>query len=187
MDARRHAEVLVPTIKIVLEEAKLKLALVTSIAVGVGPGAFTGLRVGLVTAHALGESLGIPVHGVMTLDTLAYATGLDHPFGVVTDARRSQVFWARYMDASTRAAGPFVGKPDEAAEQIEGLPVIGAGATAFAERFRDVRSPEFPSAGAMGQLTYRRVLAGVPLLAPSPIYLRPPDITASAGPKSVLA
>jgi len=186
VDARRHAEVLVPTIKLVLNDSGLSLSDLTTIAVGVGPGAFTGLRVGVVTASALGDALGIPVHGIMTLDAIAYASGLDHPFAVVTDARRKEVFWASYSNAITLETGPFVGRPDHVAEQVEGLPVLGAGATPFAEVFADVRPPELPSAGALGQLTYRRLLEGKPLLESAPLYLRRPDVTPSAGPKSVL-
>ena len=187
LDARRHAEVLVPTIKLVLGDSGLNLSGLTAIAVGVGPGAFTGLRVGLVTARALGDALGIPVHGVMTLDTIAYASGLDHSFAVVMDARRKEVFWARYSNATTLEAGPFVALPDDVVEQIEGLPVVGAAATPFAEMFADVRPPELPSAGALGQLTHRRLLGGKPLLELTPLYIRRPDVTPSAGPKSVLA
>jgi tRNA threonylcarbamoyl adenosine modification protein YeaZ len=169
-----------------LDDSTLQLADVTAVAVGVGPGAFTGLRVGLVTARALGDALSIPVHGVMTLDAIAYASRVDCPFAVVADARRKELFWARYSSAITREAGPFVGKPDDVAEQVAGLPVVGAGATPFAEMFADVRSPELPNAGALGQLTHRRLLEGQPLLKPTPLYLRRPDVTASAGPKSVL-
>ncbi len=186
VDARRHAEVLVPTINTVLSEVTLKLSDLTDIAVGVGPGAFTGLRVGLVTARALGVALDIPVHGVMTLDAIAYASGLDHSFAVVMDARRKEVFWARYSNATTLEAGPFVARPDDVSHQVRGLPVVGAGATPFAELFNDVRPPDLPSAGALGKLTYRRLLEGKPPLELVPLYLRRPDVTASAGPKSVL-
>jgi tRNA threonylcarbamoyl adenosine modification protein YeaZ len=186
LDARRHAELLVPTIKLVLGESRLNLSDLTAIAVGVGPGAFTGLRVGLVTARALGDGLDIPVHGGMTLDALAYASGLDHPFAVVVDARRKEVFWAHYSNAITREAGPFVGRPDDVVEQVAGIPVVGAAATPFAEMFADVRPPELPSAAALGQLTQRLLREGKPLLEPIPLYLRRPDVTPSAGAKSVL-
>ncbi|MGH3344466.1 MAG: tRNA (adenosine(37)-N6)-threonylcarbamoyltransferase complex dimerization subunit type 1 TsaB, partial [Carbonactinosporaceae bacterium] len=72
VDARRHGELLAPGIDRVFAEAGRSRREVTDIAVGVGPGPFTGLRVGLVTAYVLGDTLGVPVHGVCTLDVLAY-------------------------------------------------------------------------------------------------------------------
>src|SRR5690606_40963487 len=83
----------------------------SAIAVGVGPGPYTGLRVGLVTARSMGEALGIPVHGFCTLDVIAWATGRTEPFAVVTDARRREVYWARYDSCRVRTRGPEVGAP----------------------------------------------------------------------------
>ena len=171
----------------VLGEANIALSAVTDIVVGVGPGAFTGLRVGLVTARALGDALGVPVHGVVTLDALALESGLEEPFAVVTDARRREVFWATYSDAFTRDAGPIVAEPSDVASQLRGRPVVGANATPFADLFDDVRDPDLPAAGALARYAHRRLAAGRSLLPPEPMYLRRPDITPSSGPKSVLA
>ncbi|MGB8943362.1 MAG: tRNA (adenosine(37)-N6)-threonylcarbamoyltransferase complex dimerization subunit type 1 TsaB, partial [Streptomyces sp.] len=103
VDARRHGELLLPAVDRVLADAGLRLDAVTGIVVGVGPGPYTGLRVGLMTADTFGLVLGVPVHGVCTLDGLAYASGIDSgPFVVATDARRKEVYWARYADPRTR-------------------------------------------------------------------------------------
>ncbi|MGH3389684.1 MAG: tRNA (adenosine(37)-N6)-threonylcarbamoyltransferase complex dimerization subunit type 1 TsaB, partial [Actinomadura sp.] len=109
VDRRRHAELLPPSIAAVLAEAGAAPADVNAVAVGVGPGPYTGLRVGLVTAHAFGAALQIPVHGVCTLDVLAWACGRDEPFVVATDARRKEVYWARYDSARVRVTEPAVG------------------------------------------------------------------------------
>jgi tRNA threonylcarbamoyl adenosine modification protein YeaZ len=187
IDPRRHAELLIPTINAVLAEASLTLRDVSDVVVGVGPGAFTGLRVGLVTARSLGDALGVSVHGVVTLDAIAAASGLEQPFVVVTDARRREIFWATYASAFSRDEGPFVGKPEEVAERVRSRPAIGAGATPFAELFGDTRGPDLPSAGALAQVAYRKLAAGGVLPPAAPMYLRRPDVTHSAGPKSVLS
>ncbi|MGI8676836.1 MAG: tRNA (adenosine(37)-N6)-threonylcarbamoyltransferase complex dimerization subunit type 1 TsaB [Nocardioidaceae bacterium] len=102
VDARRHGELLAPAIATVLRDAGADRRDVTAIAVGVGPGPFTGLRVGLVTARTLAAALRVPVHGVCTLDALAAAVSEPAELAVATDARRKEVYWARYRrhDAS---------------------------------------------------------------------------------------
>lgn len=116
VDARRHGELLLPTVDRVLAEAGTTLDAVTGIVVGVGPGPYTGLRVGLVTAATFASALSVPVHGLCTLDGLAYAAGeeagITGPFAVATDARRKEVYWARYADpAPGPAAPPSTGRP----------------------------------------------------------------------------
>ncbi|MGW1427011.1 tRNA (adenosine(37)-N6)-threonylcarbamoyltransferase complex dimerization subunit type 1 TsaB [Streptomyces sp. NPDC001108] len=178
VDARRHGELLLPTVDRVLAEAGVKLDAVTGLVVGVGPGPYTGLRVGLATAAAFGSALSVPVHGLCTLDGLAYAAGLaglTGPFAVATDARRKEVYWARYEDARTRTAGPAVDRPADIAERLAGLPVVGAGAVLYPEAFPDARTPEHVSAGALAALAAERLAAGAELLAPLPLYLRRPD------------
>ena len=86
----------------------------TAVAVGVGPGPYTGLRVGVVTARVLGAVLGIPVHGMCSLDVIAAAaspTAAGREFLVATDARRKEVYWARYDAAGVRLEGPVVREP----------------------------------------------------------------------------
>ena len=111
VDARRHGELLLPAVDRVLAEAGLRLDAVTGIVVGVGPGPYTGLRVGLMTADTFGLALGVPVHGLCTLDGLAYAAEIEGPFVVATDARRKEVYWARYADPRTRVTEPAVDRP----------------------------------------------------------------------------
>lgn len=178
VDARRHGELLLPAVDRVLAEAGVKLDAVTDVVVGVGPGPYTGLRVGLVTAAAFGSALSVPVHGVCTLDGLAYAAGkagLAGPFAVATDARRKEVYWARYEDGATRTGEPAVDRPADIAERLAGLPVVGAGALLYPEAFPDARTPEYVSAGALASLAAERLAAGAELLPPQPLYLRRPD------------
>lgn len=170
VDARRHGELLAPTIASVLAEAGIDRRSLTQVAVGVGPGPFTGLRVGLVTARTLGAVLDIPVVGVCTLDALALQSGLDGEFRVVTDARRQQVYWAAYTTDGGlhRVDGPRVDAPADVA--WDG-PAAGVGASIYAESFPGHCGPDHPSAADL----CRWVVRGLPLLAPDPLYLRRPD------------
>ncbi|WP_030681742.1 tRNA (adenosine(37)-N6)-threonylcarbamoyltransferase complex dimerization subunit type 1 TsaB [Streptomyces sp. NRRL B-1347] len=176
VDARRHGELLLPAVDRVLADAGVGLDAVTAVVVGVGPGPYTGLRVGLMTADTFGLALGVPVYGVCTLDGLAYASGIeDGPFVVATDARRKEVYWARYDDARTRVSGPAVDRPADIAEQVAGLPAVGAGATLYPETFPDARGPEHVAAAALAALAAEKLAAGEELLEPRPLYLRRPD------------
>ncbi|MFB7306398.1 tRNA (adenosine(37)-N6)-threonylcarbamoyltransferase complex dimerization subunit type 1 TsaB [Streptomyces sp. NPDC056192] len=178
VDARRHGELLLPAVDRVLGEAGTGLDAVTGVVVGVGPGPYTGLRVGLVTAATFGSVLSVPVYGLCTLDALAYAagrSGLEGPFAVATDARRKEVYWARYEDPRTRTGEPAVDRPADIAEQLTGLPVVGAGAALYPDAFPDARGPEHVSAGALAALAAERLAAGAQLLPPQPLYLRRPD------------
>lgn len=170
VDARRHGELLAPGIEKVLAEAGRSRTELTGVAVGVGPGPFTGLRVGLMTARALGDALEIPVHGVCTLDILAAAvTGRDAPFAVATDARRREVYWARYRDG-VRIDGPAVSAP---ADVDPGVARAVAGSPEHAALFGlPLREPSYPTpAGLVAAVAdwSERPAALVPL------YLRRPD------------
>lgn len=135
VDARRHGELLLPAVDRVLAEAGLRLDAVTAVVAGIGPGPYTGLRVGLMTADAFGLALGVPVHGLCTLDGLAFAADLEGPFVVATDARRKEVYWARYADSRTRLTDPAVDRPADIAEQVAGLLAVGAGALLYPDTF----------------------------------------------------
>ncbi|TMR90307.1 tRNA (adenosine(37)-N6)-threonylcarbamoyltransferase complex dimerization subunit type 1 TsaB [Nonomuraea basaltis] len=187
IDARRHGELLVPTIELVLGEARAALRDVTAIVAGSGPGPYTGLRVGLMTAQGLATTLGVPAYGICTLDAVAYGSGLAEPFLVATDARRKEVFWARYADMRTRLDGPFVDRPAEV--PAEELPVVGAGADLYREIFgpRGGDVPPYPYAGALAALAAERLAEGTPLDPPRPIYLRRPDAVVPGAPKKVRA
>ena len=176
VDARRHGELLLPAVDRVLAEAGTRLDAVTGIVVGIGPGPYTGLRVGLMTADTFGLALGVPVHGVCTLDGLAYAADVpEGPFVVATDARRKEVYWARYSDSRTRVTEPSVDRPADIADQVAGLPAVGAGALLYPDTFPSAHAPEHVSAAALASLAAERLAAGIELPAPRPLYLRRPD------------
>ncbi|GCD36858.1 tRNA (adenosine(37)-N6)-threonylcarbamoyltransferase complex dimerization subunit type 1 TsaB [Streptomyces chrestomyceticus JCM 4735] len=187
VDARRHGELLLPAVDRVLAEAGVKLGAVSDIVVGVGPGPYTGLRVGLVTAATFAAALDVPVHGLCTLDGIAYAAGLDEPFLVATDARRKEVYWARYADARTRLTEPAVDRPADIADEAGALPSVGAGALLYADTFTGVRDggPEHQSAGALAALAAEKLARGEELLPPQPLYLRRPDAQVPANYKVV--
>lgn len=105
---RQHAELLIPSVQELLADQNLSMSDLDAIVVGCGPGPFTGLRVGMATAQALGQALDIPVHGVISLDAIAHR--LDGTGLVATDARRREVYWALYRDGA-RLEGPAVCRP----------------------------------------------------------------------------
>ncbi|QGU06489.1 tRNA threonylcarbamoyladenosine biosynthesis protein TsaB [Corynebacterium occultum] len=108
-DTRRHNELLTPTVQQVLAGAGKTFADLDAVVVGCGPGPFTGLRVGMASAAAFGDALGIPVHGVCSLDAIAQRVPADTVL-VATDARRREVYWATYHNL-TRTEGPNVQAP----------------------------------------------------------------------------
>ncbi|MEZ0092123.1 tRNA (adenosine(37)-N6)-threonylcarbamoyltransferase complex dimerization subunit type 1 TsaB [Streptacidiphilus sp. EB129] len=191
VDARRHGELLLPAVDRVLREAGVGKEQLGAVVVGVGPGPYTGLRVGLVTAAALGHALGIPVHGVCTLDGIAHAArsaGLTGPFTAATDARRKEVYWARYDASGARVDGPAVDRPAELPEGLGDLPAVGAGAVLYPETFRALvpGMPEHQSAAALAAFAAAELAAGRELLAPTPLYLRRPDAEVPKNYKTVL-
>jgi tRNA threonylcarbamoyl adenosine modification protein YeaZ len=191
VDQRRHTELLTPAVAEVMAEAGASPADLSAIAVGAGPGPYTGLRVGLVTARAMAESLRVPVHGVCTLDVIAWASGRTEPFTVATDARRKEVYWARYSSFRERVTEPAVDKPaDVLAGQAGGHPVIGEGAALYAGELGVPGLepvPLLPTAGALAELVVARLsgLPGPELLPPEPLYLRRPDARAPGPRKKV--
>ena len=184
LDARRHAEYLAPGIAEVLERAGRTPADVSAVVAGTGPAPFTGLRIGLVTARTFAFARGIPVFGVCSLDALAHqgwleqAAGLGRSCIVATDARRKEVYWARY-DLTARGVArrgePMVAKAESIADEVRGLPVIGRGAVLYADRFGPRLGPLDVSAGALAALAAHRLAAGQELPAADPMYLRRPD------------
>lgn len=123
----------------------------------------------------------------MLLDGLAYASGLTEPFVVATDARRKEVYWARYGDARTRLTEPAVDRPADLADQMAGVPAVGAGALLYASVFTGVRreGPEHQSAGALAALAAEKLAAGTEFLPAQPLYLRRPDAQVPANYKVV--
>jgi tRNA threonylcarbamoyl adenosine modification protein YeaZ len=192
VDARRHGELLLPTVDAVLREAGVTKHQLGAVVTGTGPGPYTGLRVGLATAAALGHALGIPAHGICTLDGIAHAAHLrqvEGPFVVATDARRKEVYWARYDADGVRVEGPAVDRPAEIAEQLAGLPSVGAGALLYPEAFPGAveEAPAHQSAAALAAFAADALAAGTELPSPStPLYLRRPDAEVPKNYKTVL-
>jgi tRNA threonylcarbamoyladenosine biosynthesis protein TsaB len=187
VDARRHGELLAPSIARVLSKAGATPADLTVIAVGTGPGPYTGLRVGLVTARAMASALGVPVDGVCTLDIIAAQARHEaggRPFLVATDARRREVYWARYTADGERVGQPQVSLP---ADLPAGDPVAGEGPRlhgSLAERGEPI-GPRFPSAVQLAQIAAEHVRTGVPPAPPDAMYLRRPDAREPGPPKRV--
>ncbi len=167
VDARAHAERLTPNVVAALADSGKTMADLAAVVVGCGPGPFTGLRVGMATAAAYGQALGIPVHGVCTLDAIGGATHGE--VLVVTDARRREVYWARYRDG-VRVAGPEVNSPAEVI--ADGAQAV-AGSPALAATFGlPVIGPEYPTATELAAAVSDWAAAPEPLV---PLYLRRPD------------
>jgi tRNA threonylcarbamoyladenosine biosynthesis protein TsaB len=148
LDARRHSELLAPMIAKVMADVGASRGDLTAVAVGVGPGPYTGLRVGLMTARVLGSVLGLPVPGVCSLDVIAACVPPGQEFLVATDARRKEVYWARYDAAGRRVAGPAVGQASSIPDAAE-LAVAGAGGQLYPEAFGEVIGPAYPDAGTL--------------------------------------
>ena len=178
-----HGEDLAPLIAEALTRAGIVRQDLTAIAVGCGPGPFTGLRVGLVTARTLAFVLEIPVYGVCSLDVLAIEavdTGaVIGDFNVATDARRKEVYFASYDADGVRLNGPIVDKPATLATQ---QPVVGEGAGLYPEEFPLTVGPTRPSAGWLARVVTEE---RAELLDPDPLYLRRPDAIAPGKPKRV--
>jgi tRNA threonylcarbamoyladenosine biosynthesis protein TsaB len=183
VDARRHSELLMPMIAKALADAGASRGEITAVAVGVGPGPFTGLRVGVVTARVLGSVLGVPVRGVCSLDVIAASVGPGREFLVATDARRKEVYWARYDAAGRRVEGPQVGQASSI-PGAAGLPVAGVGGQLYPEAFGEPIGRAYPDARTLCRIA-AEASGQPPLLAPEPLYLRRPDAREPGPPKRV--
>ncbi|MET9488734.1 tRNA (adenosine(37)-N6)-threonylcarbamoyltransferase complex dimerization subunit type 1 TsaB [Nocardia sp. NPDC006630] len=179
VDSRAHNEVLTPQILACLAESGRTRAEIDAVVAGIGPGPFTGLRVGMATAAAFADALGVPVHGVCSLDAIAADTEsyLRNPAEpvellVVTDARRREVYWARYR-AEGRIEGPEVSKP---ADLESGTATVIAGSASHVDYFDlPVLPVETPSPYGLVRCAARDLLAGVTPEPLVPLYLRRPD------------
>lgn len=175
VDARAHAEVLTPQVLACLSEAGCVAADLDAVACGTGPGPYTGLRVGMVTAFAWADARGLAVHGVCSLDAIAGAAGHGGPLLVVTDARRREVYWARY-DAGVRIAGPGVSRPGD----LDPAPATAvAGSMAHAGLFGlPVLAPSYPDPAALVEAAAHELASGITPAPLVPLYLRRPDAVA---------
>ncbi len=194
VDGRAHAERLAPQIANLLAEAGVKPRDLAALAAGVGPGPFTGLRVGLMTAATMAEALRVPVYGVSTLDVLG-AAGADLVDGgellVATDARRREVYWALYRDGVRTGLGPEVDKPSALAPLLADRGVL-AGVGEGAAKYADVLGiaafePHHPPMEHMVRLVAERVAAYAGTERLIPLYLRRPDAAEPGARKPVLA
>jgi tRNA threonylcarbamoyl adenosine modification protein YeaZ len=175
-DTRRHAEVIGSLIDLALREAGVQIGSLSGVAVGMGPGPFTGLRVGIAAARAFAFGAGKPVVPVVSHDAVAFGTA--GPLLVVTDARRHEVYWSAYSGSDA-----------------EGLPirVAGPGLTPPAEL--ETAVPDFAnfpqrtaaevSAASLGLVAELLYLHRRPFASGEALYLRSPDVTLSLGPKRV--
>ena len=171
----RHAELLTPAIQGVLADAGASLAEVEVVVTGLGPGPFTGLRVGVVTAAAIADARGLPVVGVCSLDAVGSGART-----VVTDARRKEVYWATYAADGTRTDGPAVVRPEELR-----APGPFTGDPAFAGRLgADVVPADVTTEGLVRAAAPQ--LADPPSAGPLlPLYLRRPDAVPPTSVKAV--
>ena len=167
IDARAHAERITPNVLAALADAGHSMADLDAVVIGCGPGPFTGLRVGMATASAYGHALGIPVYGVCSLDAIGVQTRGEAL--VVTDARRREIYWARYRDG-IRTGGPAVAAP---ADVDAGSAQLVAGSPDHAALFGlPCVEPRYPN--SIGLV---RAVAdwSRPPDALVPLYLRRPD------------
>jgi len=175
-DTRAHAEQLMILVQQVLAEAGRTVSELTEVVVGIGPGPFTGLRVGVAAGHTLGAALGLPVRGVCSLDVVAaeWVRRGDAPaeFLIASDARRKEVYWARYDQTGRRLDGPQVSAP----AALPALPLGGPGAHLVAD---DVTGPDAINAGLLAALN-------LPDAGLEPLYLRRPDAEVPTRVKSTL-
>ncbi len=190
---RRHAEALVPAVRVVCGEAAVEVGDIGAVAVDVGPGLFTGLRVGVATARAMAQALGVGLIGMSSLDLLAFAVGHSHKLiAAVVDARRNEVFWAPYRHSQVgvqRLSGYQVCGPDDLASDLgargEQSLAVGDGAMRYQERLLRETQVEvgnagtaFPTASTLAELAHPKALLGE-YVAPAelvPLYLRKPDV-----------
>ncbi len=177
-DTMRHAEVIGELIEAVLAESGVPVSALSGVVAGMGPGPFTGLRVGIAAAKAFAFGAGKPLVPVVSHDAVAferYRAGSTGDLLVVTDARRRELYWSAYSGTDEhglpiRLDGPGLTKPDD-------LPHAGI------ERV----DASTVSAGALGMIAELRFANGLPFDADEPLYLRSPDVTLSNGPKRVSA
>ena len=170
-DTRGHAERIGEAIHSVVHESGVKVTALSGVVAGMGPGPFTGLRVGIAAARAFAFGAGKLLVPIASHDAIAF--GATEPVLVATDARRHELFWSTYSGSDAaglpiRTSGPSLAKAAEL--NSEGYALL---------------QPEVVSAGALGMLAETLYANGRPFAADEPLYLRSPDVTLSAGPKRV--
>lgn len=172
VDARAHGELLMPSVCEAFAAAGVLMRDLDAVVCGAGPGPFTGLRVGMVTAAALGDALGVPVYPVGSLDAIAYRAGAGSPLLVITDARRREVYWARYDDSGARVDGPHVDRPGDV--PLAGVSRVAGTGEALSATL-PVVAPRHPDPAALVAVTAAAVRVHAPPGPLTPLYLRRPD------------
>jgi tRNA threonylcarbamoyl adenosine modification protein YeaZ len=192
LNGRAHGELLAPLITEALAEAGVKPGELAAVVAGVGPGPFTGLRVGLVTAVTMSFALDIPAYGVCTLDALGAATAgqMAGPVLVGTDARRKEIYWAVYRDGE-RITEPAVHRPADVVPLLAEHGVrtgVGEGVASYADVLGvEVGELRYPPAEQLVRLAVARIRAAAPAEPLTPLYLRRPDAVEPAARKPALA
>jgi tRNA threonylcarbamoyladenosine biosynthesis protein TsaB len=195
LDARAHAEHLAPNIRAALASADAEPGDVTDVVVGIGPGPFTGLRVGIVTGRTFAFALGLPVRGLTSLDAIAHEAWLGGRRGdllVATDARRKEVYAATYVlgdDRACRVSEPIVSRAADLAAEVRAFPAAGRGPSLYGDALSGAVAPLDVSGGALADLAVRRlrespsgdgelqhVDPGQGFDGLEPLYLRRPDV-----------
>ena len=187
---RRHAEILTPAIEFLLRQADIELAEISVVAVDVGPGLFTGMRVGLAAAKAIAQALRIPMIGISSLDLLAFpCRHTDRVVVPVIDARKSEVFYSMYRQVPgglQQVSEPTVGPVEELVADLlarsQDVLCVGDGALRYRDEILDgfrceIGGDAHPSAAPLVQLAHARALREewVNPWEVEPIYLRAPD------------
>jgi len=187
---RRHAETLVPAIDFLCAQADIGLDEIGLVAVDIGPGLFTGMRVGLATGKALAQALRVPMIGISSLDLLAFPhRRSDRVLVPVVDARKGEVFYAMYRQVPgglQQVVPPSAAPVDDLVADLlarsQDALCIGDGALRYRDEIREGFHCEFadeahPSAAPLVQLAHAQALREewVNPADIQPLYLRPPD------------
>lgn len=187
---RRHAETLVPAIEFTCRQAEIGLDEISIVAVDVGPGLFTGMRVGLASGKAIAQALRIPMIGITSLDLLAFRSRhTERVVAPVIDARKGEVYYAMYRQVPggvQQIAEPRVGPVDELVADLmarnQDALCVGDGARRYRDEILEgyhceVGGDEHPSAAPLVQLAHAKALREdwVQPVEIEPIYLRAPD------------
>ncbi|WP_270408953.1 tRNA (adenosine(37)-N6)-threonylcarbamoyltransferase complex dimerization subunit type 1 TsaB [Brachybacterium paraconglomeratum] len=196
--SRHHDEVLLALVEETLSAAGVTRGELTGVVVGRGPGPFTGLRVGLVSARSIASVLGVPLHGLSSLDALAHEALAAVPaergpvtVGVALDARRREVYHARYRREAggeiLRVAEPAVDAPAEVAAELTACDLlVGSGTALYPELLPATAELEHVDAGHLLLAASALAARGEDLTSTEPMYLREPDAAKPTARKSAL-
>ena len=170
-DRMAHAEQLMPLVSECVDAAGIGMADLDRLFVGLGPGPFTGLRVGVVTAQVLSFALDLELRGVCSLDVLAaqFVAASHGEFVVATDARRREVYWARYSPDGVRLEQPRVSRPSD----VPPLPVIGPAADLYADQLKAVPGPRSLDPAVLATVRVRRCLTPATIRSICGTQMRP--------------